>query len=63
MVNDDVRLLAKGAGVALWEIADHIGVSEATLTRMLRKVLDPVGRERLVNAIVAIKEGRNNNDR
>ena len=39
MENNDIRLYAKGAGVPLWRIAKKLGVSEATVTRMLRKPL------------------------
>ena len=58
MPNEDVRLLAKGAGVTLWKIADCIGVSEATLTRILRKPLDSEKKEEIIRAIETIKEKR-----
>ncbi len=39
MYNQDIRTEAKASGVFLYEIAEKIGVSEPTLTRMLRKEL------------------------
>ena len=55
MSNTDVRLAAKGAGVPLWKIADYIGISEATLTRLLRKPLDETIRKKLFEAIDVLK--------
>lgn len=63
MANEDVRLLAKGAGVALWEIADYIGVSEATVTRILRKSLDSAKKKKIIEAIEEIRERRQQHDR
>ena len=40
MENQDIRLKAKGAGIALWQIADHLGISEPTMTRLLRRKVD-----------------------
>lgn len=34
--NEDLRAKAKAAGVRLWQIAPHMGMSEPTLTRHLR---------------------------
>lgn len=62
MENQDIRLKAKGEGVTLWQIARHIGVSEPTMTRMLRQKVDKETRQRLLTAIKEIKaqqrEGR-----
>ncbi|MHB1406709.1 MAG: hypothetical protein ACYCV0_14110 [Desulfitobacteriaceae bacterium] len=38
--NVDIRNAAKLANVRLWEVAERLGVSEATFTRLLRKELD-----------------------
>ena len=45
MSNSDVRTAAKEAGVFLYEIAAFIGISEPTMTRMLRFEL-PEGKKR-----------------
>lgn len=39
VVNQEVRLYAKGRGVFLWEIGQTMGVSENTIIRRLRKPL------------------------
>lgn len=49
--NMDVRVAAKTAGVYLWQIADLWGVSEAYITRALRKELDETSRKRFLDAI------------
>ena len=36
MANKDIREAAKTAGVRLWQIANKLKVSEATITRLLR---------------------------
>ncbi len=61
MENMDLRLYAKGAGVSLWRIADKLGVSEATVTRMLRKPLNEVEKRDLIGIIDQFsKEARQN---
>ena len=37
--NQDLRMLAKGAGVPLWAIAEKLGYSEGTLIRNWRQEL------------------------
>lgn len=39
MANQFIRTAAKNAGIPLWRLADLLGVSEATMTRMLRRPL------------------------
>lgn len=38
-MNDDIRTKARNSHVPLWKIADALGVSEATFTRMMRREL------------------------
>ncbi len=58
MNNTEIRLAARGTGVPLWQVADYIGVSEATLTRLLRKPVDENTKKRLLDAIKSIKEAK-----
>ena len=58
MENQDIRLKARGAGVALWQVADRLGISEPTLTRLLRRRVDKETKARLLDAIRQIKEER-----
>lgn len=39
MFNKDIRVAAKESGVYLYAIAEKLGISEPTMTRMLRKEL------------------------
>lgn len=55
MENQDIRLKAKGAGIALWQIADHLGISEPTMTRLLRRKVDKETKARFLNAIREIE--------
>ena len=55
MVNMDLRLEAKGAGVPMWKIAEHLNISEPTLTRRLRKELPDTEKENLRAIIAELK--------
>lgn len=57
MANNDIRTLAKESGVRMWQIADHLGVSEATVTRMLRKELPEAQKTLIFQTIEQIKKG------
>ena len=39
MFNKDIRAAAKEKGVFLYSVAEKLGISEPTMTRMLRKEL------------------------
>ncbi|MBQ6170004.1 MAG: hypothetical protein IJK30_08630 [Ruminococcus sp.] len=39
MANQDIKTYAKQNGVKLWQIANAKGISEPTMTRLLRKEL------------------------
>lgn len=53
--NQEVRLMARGAGVPLWKIADALHVSEPTLTRKLRKELPESEKARILAIIEQLK--------
>lgn len=58
MANDSIRKAARTAGVPLWKIAQHIGVSEPTLTRWLRIPLTEAKENAIREAIKELeKEG------
>ena len=57
--NNDVRQAAKRNGVALWAVADDLGISEATMTRLLRRKLSDGDRARVMDAIIRL--GSRNN--
>lgn len=59
-MNDRIRIAARQKRVPLWEIASRIGISESTMTRLLRQelseektqdilsVINEVARERVI---------------
>lgn len=52
--NADLRQTAKNAGVCFWQIADLWGVSEAYMTRFMRRDLTEEERSRFLNAVQTI---------
>ena len=57
MANMKIRLAARGAGVPLWRIAKEMGISEPTITRMLRNELSETDQQRILAIIAKIQEG------
>lgn len=51
MANTDIRTHAKNNKVALREVADTLNVSEATITRKLRKELPTAEKQRILSII------------
>lgn len=51
IANLDIRRKAAGAGVYLWQIADALGIADATLSRKLRKEFSDEDRERIYHII------------
>ena len=52
MKNLDIRQECKQAGVYFWQIADHLGVCEMTISRKLRKEL-PEEEKAKIRTIIA----------
>ena len=52
--NLDIRAAAKSAGVKLWEIADHLKISEPSITCKLRHELPQAEKERIFSIIEEI---------
>lgn len=53
MENKDIRLLAAGHGIRLWQIADKIGITDSSFSRLLRK---PLSEEKRAAVFAAIEE-------
>lgn len=49
--NTDVRKTAKSKGVLLWEIANSLHISEATMTRKMRRELSSEEKQRILTII------------
>ena len=54
--NGKVRVAARVAGVPLWKVAAHIGVSEPTLIRWMRFPLPEDREQRIMDAISALSQ-------
>jgi len=50
-MNESLRTAARKARVPLWKIADALGVSEATFTRMMRRELPKDKHEQVMSII------------
>lgn len=55
MANQDIRNEAKKAGVKLWQIADKLGISEPTITRLMRRELNTEKKEEIFKIIAELK--------
>lgn len=58
-VNLDIRAAAKSAGVRMWELADHLNISEPTVTRKLRHELTQAEKDRIFSIIEEIAKEEN----
>lgn len=56
MTNKDVREAAKTSGVLLWQIADALGIADATFSRKLRKELTEAEKEKIFDIIERLKK-------
>lgn len=56
MSNQDIRRMAAGAGVKLWQIADALGIADCSLSRKLRKELAPEEKEKIFSIIQSLSQ-------
>ena len=56
--NEDVRRYASDNAVLLWQIADGLGIADATLSRRLRKELPQDMKQRIFNIVDKIVRDR-----
>ena len=61
MLNKEIRNEAKNKGVFLYEIAEKLNKSEATMTRLMRHELSADAKHQIKNAIVEIASSRAEN--
>ena len=57
MSNLEIRRTAKANGVALWQVADKLGISEPTMSRKLRHELAEDEKARILNIIAELAKG------
>lgn len=59
LANTEIREAAKRNGVRLWQVAEVIGIADATFSRKLRRELPASERERVMSVIEKLAgEGR-----
>lgn len=56
MSNQDIRRMAAGAGVKLWQIADALGIADCSLSRKLRKELPQEEKEKIFSVIQRLSQ-------
>lgn len=56
VANADIREAARSKGVRLWEVAEGIGISDATFSRKLRRELSADERQRVMEVIKNLSE-------
>lgn len=56
MCNTDIRESAKQAGVFLYAVADKLGISEPTMTRLLRRELPNEKKTKIKNIIAELAQ-------
>lgn len=55
--NQDIRNAAKKADIKLWQIAEKLGIWDATLSRKLRKELPQEEKEKIIGIIAELAKG------
>lgn len=61
MENMNLRRTAKAAKVPLWRIAEVLGISEATMTRKLRRELPEKEKQQILGIIELLAMEESNN--
>lgn len=51
LANESLRKKAKKSGIPLWMIAEEMGVSEPTMTRLLRRELPEKEQRKILNIV------------
>ena len=56
MFNQDIRRMAAGNGVRLWQIAEALGIADCSLSRKMRKELSQNEKEKIARIIRGISK-------
>lgn len=57
MRNEGIRQAASEAGVKLWQIAEGLGITDATFSRRLRRELPQEEKQKILKIIEHLKGG------
>ena len=60
MKNIDIRVLVSESGLTYKDIAEQMRISPEWLSRLMRYTLSPENRERILSAVMALKEADKN---
>lgn len=58
MCNRDIRNMAGGCGVKLWQIADALGIADCSFSRKLRKELPDDEKQKISRIIENLAKAR-----
>lgn len=58
MNNIEIRQAIVASGLKYWQVAEALNVSDSTLTKWLRKELDPAKKAAVMEAIARLKAER-----
>ena len=56
MFNQEIRRMAAGNGVRLWQIAEALGIADCSLSRKMRKELSQNEKEKIARIIREISK-------
>ena len=56
--NQDIRAIAKDNGVMLWEIAEHLNITDGNFSRRLRRELSAEQKAQVIEIIKAVAAKR-----
>lgn len=54
MRNEDIRQMAKAAGIKLWQIAEVVGVNDGNFSRKLRHELSATEKQKILEIIARL---------
>lgn len=63
MKNQDIRQEAQKTNIKLWQIAEKLGITDSTFSKMLRKELSDKQKEDIFTIIATLKKEDDRNDR
>ena len=58
MTNTEIKKYMKDNGVKQWEVAEYLGIGEATICRKLRRNVDSDFEKQIIRAVDVLKNER-----
>lgn len=63
MKNNDIRQEAQKTNIKLWQIAEKLGITDSTFSKMLRKELSAEQKQKIFTIITTLKQEDSKNDK